>query len=79
MQIKRIEASYLTNIPIPPLPLLEKPTHSEVIIVEVETDDGIVGYGVGDHGILPWSIVEFINREAAPFLTGQDPILTERI
>ncbi len=79
MQIKRVEASYLTNIPIPPLPLLKRPTHTHVIIVEVETDDGIIGYGVTDPGILPWSVVEFINRQAAPFLIDQDPILTERI
>ncbi len=77
MQIKRVEANYLTNIPITPPPLLKEPSHTSAIIVEIETDNGIIGYGLG--GGMPWSIMEFINRQAAPFLIGQDPILTERI
>ncbi len=78
MRINRVEASYLTNVPITPPPLLKEPSLASVIIVEVETDDGITGYGVAGN-VLPWSIVEFINRQAAPFLTGQDPLLTERV
>jgi len=78
MQIARVEASYLTDVPTTPPPLLKEPSRASVIIVEVETDDGIIGYGATG-GALPWSIVEFINRQAAPFLTGQDPMLTERI
>ena len=78
MQISRIEASYLTNVPITPPPLLHEPSRASVIIVEVETDDGIVGYGATGSG-LPWSIVEFINKQAAPLLMGQDPMLTEYI
>ncbi len=78
MQIKRVEASYLTNVPVTPPLLLKEPSRTRVIIVEVETDDGIIGYGATGSP-LPWSIVEFINRQAAPFLIDQDPMLTERI
>ncbi|MFC2048234.1 mandelate racemase/muconate lactonizing enzyme family protein [Chloroflexota bacterium] len=78
MKIHRVEASYLTNIPITPPPLLKEPSRATVIIVEVETDNGIVGYGA-TMGTLPWLTVEFINRQAAPFLKDQDPMLTERI
>ncbi len=78
MKIKRVEASYLTNIPITPPPLLKEPSRTTALIVEVETDDGIIGYGI-TKDTLPWSIIEFIHREAAPFLIGKDPMLTERI
>ncbi|MDP2949379.1 MAG: mandelate racemase/muconate lactonizing enzyme family protein [Chloroflexota bacterium] len=78
MKIARIEASYLTNVPITPPPLLKEPNRASVVIVEVETDTGLVGYGATG-GMLPWSIVSFINREAAPALVGEDPLLTERV
>jgi L-rhamnonate dehydratase len=78
VQISRVEASYLTNVPTTPPPLLDGPSRASVIIVEIETDNGIIGYGATG-GPLPWSIVEFINRQARPFLLGQDPMLTERI
>jgi L-alanine-DL-glutamate epimerase-like enolase superfamily enzyme len=78
LKIKRVEASYLTNIPITPPPLLKEPSRTTALIVEVETDDGIIGYGI-TKDTLPWSIIEFIHREATPFLIGQDPMLTERI
>lgn len=52
MQINRVEASYLTNVPTTPPPLLKEPSRASVIIVEVETDDGIIGYGATG-GALP--------------------------
>ena len=78
MEIRRVEASYLTNVPMTPPPLLDQPTRTGALIVEIETDEGIVGYGSAGR-ILPWAVVEFINRQAAPFLIGQDPMLTERV
>jgi hypothetical protein len=61
VQISRVEASYLTNIPTTPSPLLDGPSRASVIIVEIETDNGIIDYGATG-GPLPWSIVEFINH-----------------
>lgn len=78
MKIVRVEASYLTNIPTTPPPLLEGPDRARVVIAEVETDDGVIGYGMTG-GPWPQSIVEFINHQAKDLLMGQDPLLTERI
>jgi L-rhamnonate dehydratase len=68
----------LTNIPTSPPPLLEGLSRANTIIVEIETDNGIIRYGATG-GSLPWSIVEFVNRQVRPSLIGQDPLLTERI
>ena len=78
MKIKRVEASYLPAVPVTPLPYLKEPTHASVIIVAIETDNGLTGYGVTGSP-LNWSVIEFINRQAAVFLKDQDPLLTERI
>jgi L-rhamnonate dehydratase len=78
VKIKRVEASYLPEVPVSPLPFLKEPTRSSVIITEIETDTGITGYGATGSP-LNWSVVEFINRQIAPFLKDQDPILNERI
>ena len=77
MEIRRVEASYLTHVPFTPPPFLKEPSRGNCVVLEIETDNGIVGYGVT--GGLAHSVVAFINREAAPFLKGQDPMLTERI
>ncbi len=78
MKIKRVEAFYLKGVPTTPPPFLEKPDRADVIITEIETDNGIIGYGQCGWG-LTYSIIEFINKDAAPLLIGQDPMLTERI
>ena len=65
MQIRRVDASYLTNVPSTPPPFLDGPSPASVIIAEIETDDSIIGYGATG-GPIPWSIAEFINRQAAP-------------
>ena len=76
MKISRVEATYLTDIPIAPPPLRDEPSSASLTIVEIETEDGIVGYGKAGGGA---STVDFINRRAAAFLKGQNPFLTERI
>ncbi len=78
MKIKRVEAYYLKGVPTTPPPFLDKPDRADVILTEVETDDGIIGYGHCGWG-LTYSIIEFINKDAAPLLIGQDPMLTERL
>ncbi len=78
MKIKHVEASYLPAVPVNPLPFLKEPTHASVTIVAIETDSGLTGYRVTGSP-LNWSVVEFINRQAAGLLKDQDPFLTERI
>ena len=76
MVISRVQAVHLTDIPIEPPPLRNEPSSASVTIVEIETDDGIVGYGKA--GESP-ATVDFINHRAADFLKGQNPFLTEQI
>lgn len=76
MQIRRVEASVL-KIPVE-IPLLTKKHPRGLVFVEIETDQGITGYGMTGFS-LHEAIQEFINVEAAPFLQGKDPLLTERI
>jgi L-rhamnonate dehydratase len=78
MRIVRVEASHLANVPIPPPPLLSDPDRTSVLIVEIETDDGLIGYGMAG-GPLLTSIAAFVNTEGREFLLGQDPLLNERI
>ncbi|MCZ6563616.1 MAG: hypothetical protein O6948_11965, partial [Deltaproteobacteria bacterium] len=49
-----------------------------LVFVEIETDQGITGYGLTSYA-LHSAIKEFINADLAPFLLGKDPLLTERI
>jgi L-alanine-DL-glutamate epimerase-like enolase superfamily enzyme len=76
MKITAVKAS-LHRIPVQP-PLLNEKIWTPVVITAVETDQGITGYGLTRspqrHGVR-----EFINREADPFLSGQNPLETERI
>jgi L-Ala-D/L-Glu epimerase len=46
------------------------------LIVELETDAGIVGIGEAPGPTLP-TIQTIIDREFAQFLVGQDPLRTE--
>ena len=48
------------------------------IIVQIETDEGIVGIGE-IHGRPMEKIAEIIQREYAPMLIGRDPLATESI
>jgi L-alanine-DL-glutamate epimerase-like enolase superfamily enzyme len=78
MKIIRVEANYLTDIPTTPPPLMDAPNRASVVVTEIETDDGITGYGMTG-GPAPQSIAAFINHQARDLLLGQDPMLTERI
>lgn len=60
------------------VPLLERKFPRPVVLVRVETDEGITGIGMTG-GILRFSTREFINRELGPFLQGKDPLSTERL
>jgi L-alanine-DL-glutamate epimerase-like enolase superfamily enzyme len=51
-------------------------THATFLIVEVETDEGIVGYGEHD-GLFFETAETFIHAELEPLLVGQDPLRIE--
>jgi L-alanine-DL-glutamate epimerase-like enolase superfamily enzyme len=76
MKITRVEAIHLANIPTDPPPLRDLPNSANVTIVEVETDDGLIGYGKAGESA---ASVELINGRLADFLVGEDPMLTEQI
>lgn len=75
MKIADIRAS-LYRVPYS-LPLRDDTRTMTVVLVRVETDNGLVGYGLTD--VLPSVVMEFVNREAAPFLKGADALATEKI
>jgi L-alanine-DL-glutamate epimerase-like enolase superfamily enzyme len=60
------------------VPLLKEKIWTSILFVVVETDQGVTGYGL-TRGSLRFALREFINREVAPFLSGKNPLETERI
>ncbi len=78
MKISRVQATYLPGIPIEPPPFLSGPLRARAVIVQIETDTGLVGYGMTGEPQFQ-SIVEFVNNQARELLLGEDPLLHERI
>lgn len=76
MQITDVKAT-LHRIPVE-MPLLKEKVWTAIVFVTVETDQGISGYGL-TRAAQRFGAKEFINREAAPFLRGKNPVETERI
>src|SRR5215469_3702203 len=76
MQITDVKAT-LHRIPIE-APLLKERIWTPVLFPTVNTDQGISGYGL-TRAAQRHGAKEFINREAAPFLRGKNPVETERI
>ena len=60
------------------MPLLKAPLVTSIVFVTVETDEGATGFGL-TRAAQRFGVREFINREAAPFLRGKNPLETERI
>jgi len=77
MKIGRVRAHNLQNIPIQPPPFRKLPNVEKAIMVEIETDDGLIGWAMG--GYAHPVIVDFINKNVAPAIIGEDPMLIERI
>lgn len=76
MKVARVLSRCL-EVPIR-FPFTEKPCTEGMLVVQVETDDGIVGAGISrDTG--RFAVRELINREIAPFLIGKNPLETEKI
>jgi L-rhamnonate dehydratase len=76
MQITDVKAT-LHRVPVQ-MPLLTEKIWTAIVFVAVETDQGITGYGL-TRAAQRFGAREFINREAAPFLRGKNPVETERI
>lgn len=77
MKIARVEAHHLENIPIQSPPYRELPNKEQALLVEIETDDGTVGWGSG--GYAHPTMVHFINRYVAPLIIGDDPMRIDQI
>ncbi len=60
------------------VPLLSEKISTSVLFTIIETDTGLTGYGL-TRGAQRFGLREFINREVAPFLSGKNPLETERI
>ncbi len=75
MKITKVEAT-CHSVPVK-LPL-DKRVQQAVVVVRVETDEGITGIGM-TYGGMRFSTREFINRQLAPFVVGKNPIETEKI
>ena len=77
MKIKKITAS-VHQFPIY-LPMIEKPMeHRVLVFCEVETDDGLKGFGVTG-AFLPWATIAAIEHEIFPVVKDLDPRDTEAI
>lgn len=77
MKITRVEAHHLNNIAIEPPPFRKLPNTEEIVLVEIETDEGAVGWATG--GYFHPVMARFITHDLAPVLIGEDPMLIERI
>jgi L-rhamnonate dehydratase len=78
MKIVRVNATGL-NVPLHvKLPGIERNTSLECCYVEVETDTGIIGHGLG--AITRETVIaEIVNRVIAPAIMGDDPLAHELI
>lgn len=77
MKIEDLEVLELRNIPVTP-PLFEEPVRATVRLLQIKTDNGIVGLSqIG--GFMHSATIAFIENDLAPFLKGQDPLETERL
>ena len=76
MKIARIESRCL-SVPIK-FPFSETPHNAGMLLVQVETDDGLVGHGIS-RDAERFAVRELINRDIGPFLIGRFPMDTEKI
>jgi len=76
MKITSVQATTHT-IPIE-VPLIEKTIGQRLVFARIDTEEGIVGYGLTG-GIQRFAVREFINREIEPLLKGRNPLETEAL
>jgi L-alanine-DL-glutamate epimerase-like enolase superfamily enzyme len=60
------------------VPLVASPRTATVLVVRVESDDGLVGHGVAGPQS-PAAVAELVNRELGPFVVGHDPLMAEQL
>ena len=78
MKITDVKASF--HHLVVDVPVFEKPTVSRsFIFCEVNTDEGITGYGVAGGTYLGRSVVTALNKDLKDVVMGMDPRETERI
>lgn len=75
MKVAKVEARCLA-IPIK-FPFTGTPYTANLVLAQVETDEGIVGAGIA-RDAERFAVRELINREIGPFLVGKDTMETEK-
>jgi L-rhamnonate dehydratase len=58
------------------IPLLNRPSKSQMVFVEINTDQGLTGYGLTGN-VQVNGVADFINLQLAPFLKGKNVLDTE--
>ncbi len=74
LRISSVKAT-VHDVPVH-VPVLEKTLKTQIVFVEVSTDENITGYGLTGH-LQSFGVREFINRQLAPFLKGKNALDTE--
>lgn len=77
MKITNVRAT-THDVAVDDVPLIDEAISREMVFVEIETDEGISGYGITSK-VQWYGIRELINREMAPLLEGMNPLETEKI
>lgn len=77
MKITRVKGHYLADFPITPPPFREQPDKGVLLIVGIDTDEGITGWGAAKYAHP--SIIHVINTYMEDELLGMDPLRREYI
>ncbi|MGK9054618.1 mandelate racemase/muconate lactonizing enzyme family protein [Neorhizobium petrolearium] len=79
-KIKRVQA-FALSCPTPggAVFAVGRSAKRDMVLVRIETEDGIVGYGEAHHAQTPSTIAAFINDALGPSLAGMDAHETEAI
>lgn len=70
MRIKRAHVHVLKDIPITPPPFRAEPSRANALIFEIETDDGLSGWSMANHG--HELMAEIVNVHMQEALVGED-------
>ncbi|MGH9352032.1 MAG: mandelate racemase/muconate lactonizing enzyme family protein [Terriglobia bacterium] len=74
LRISSVKAT-VHDVPVR-VPVLERTLKTQLVFVEVSTDEGVTGYGLTGN-LQSFGVREFINRQLAPFLKGKNALETE--
>lgn len=77
MKISSVKGYYLKNVPITPPPFRDVPNVGSKCLVEVRTDEGLVGWGQCGHAHP--SVIELVNGWLAPEVLGEQALLVDRV